>query len=127
MSDLGDLFGAGAVLLFIGLGWALENWRFVLAVALGLWGLFLLSELSRGFEHVSAQLAAVNARLGALQDAAAEGNGYLGEVRDHLLEIERDIDRIETHIGTLQDVAAEGNGHLQEIEWGIQEIKTDKP
>lgn len=97
MDGLGDLFGAAAVLLFLGLRWALENWRFVLPVALGLWGLFLLWELGRGFEHVSAQLAAISGQLHRIQSAVTEP-----DVRDAVIEIKDAVEQIAQHVEQLE-------------------------
>ena len=84
MNAFSEFLGAAGFLLIGVSRWAVENWRLVLPVVMGVWGLFLLSELRRGFEHVSAQLAAVNARLGALQEVATKGHDRLQTVEDHL-------------------------------------------
>src|SRR5579863_5652853 len=115
MSVLGNVFGAAAVLLFYALRWTAANMRFVVPVVIGLWGLFLLSELRRGFEHVSAQLASVNARLEALRDAAVERSGYLKAIRDQLQEIRDDTPAIEAQLQEIRDYAREVEQRLESV------------
>ena len=104
---------AAAVVVFYALRWAWANVRFLVPAAMGLWGLFLLSELLRGFEHFSEQLAAVDRRLNAIQEATVERGSHLEDIRDQFEGIGGQAQEILQHMG---DVTSQ----MPEIERDLQ-------